>query len=614
MKTSLQMTIGAVLWSAMLLQPATALAQGTAFTYQGRLENAGAPANGSFDLRIAIYDAASSGSLLAGPLTNSPVSVSNGLFTVTLDFGPGVFTGPDRWLEIAVRTNGGGAFSTLSPRQPLTPAPYAIYAAGADAAGLTGTLPAGALIGGYFNPVQFPNPGNLFTGTFTGDGSGLAGVDAAQLGGKLPSEFWQLSGNAGTTSADFVGTTDNQALELRVNNARALRLEPRPGTPNLLGGSVVNATAPGVSGVAVGGGGRPGLPNLALGDFGAIGGGAANTVGQEAAIGGGISNSAAGLRAVVAGGVLNAATNGLAVVSGGGLNLAGGMASVVAGGGGQDPNFGTDVPNRALGDWSAVGGGRENTAAGESATVSGGERNEAQGRQATAGGGIGNQSLGEFSTVGGGAFNTADFPASTVSGGQENGALNQHATVGGGVGNYALGDKATIGGGANNLSSGPYATVPGGQQANPTQHGQLAHAGGMFMNPGDAQRSLFVLRARTDVALPKATMALDGGFTRLRIEPNKSLSFDVLVVARAEPPLTDTAGYHFRGVVKDAGGLAAFVGAPMATTLGTDVPFWFADLQLVGDSLVIHVDGGASAGYPAAVRWVARVDAAQVAW
>jgi hypothetical protein len=592
----------------------SAFAQTTAFTYQGRLDTSGAPASGSYDLRFAIYDAASGGTAVAGPLTNSPVGVSNGFFTVTLDFGAGVFTGADRWLEIAVRTNGGGAFTPLSPRQPLTPAPYAIYAAGADAAGLTGALPSGALSGGYFNPVQFTDPGNLFAGTFVGDGSGLIGVNAAQLGGKLPSDFWQLAGNAGTTASDFVGTTDNQALELRVNRARALRLEPRPGAPNLLGGSGVNTTAPGVSGVAIGGGGRAGLPNLALGDFSVIGGGAGNTAALEAVVSGGISNSATGPRAFVGGGVSNAATNGLAVVAGGGLNLAGGMASVVAGGGGKDPNFGTDVPNHALGSWSAVGGGRENVAAGESATVSGGERNEARGRQATASGGVGNQSLGEFSTVGGGAFNTADFPASTVSGGQENAALNQHATVGGGVGNYALGDKATIGGGANNLSTGPFATVPGGRQANPTQHGQLAHAGGMFMNPGDAQHSVFVLRARTDVAVPKASLTLDGAGTPLKIEPNRSLTFDILLVARAEPPLTDSAGYRFQGVVKNAGGIAVFVGPPLATTLGTDVALWSATVQVAGDALVLNVDGGALAGYPGAVRWVARVDAADVSW
>jgi hypothetical protein len=429
------------------------------------------------------------------------------------------------------------------------------------------------------------------------------------------SNFWQTTGNSGTTPLNhFLGTTDNQALELRVNNARALRVEPRPAAPNLIGGSSANASSPGASGAAIAGGGRPGSPNLAGGDFSAIAGGFGNIAGQESAVGGGMSNQATGLRVVVAGGALNAATNALGTVSGGAFNLAGGYAAVVAGGGGSDPVSGRLLTNRAFGHWSVVSGGRENFAGGESATVSGGERNDARGNQATASGGVGQQSLGQYSTIGGGAFNTADFPASTVSGGQENAALNLHATVGGGVGNYATGDKATIGGGANNLSTGPYATVPGGQQANPTQHGQLAHAAGMFSNPGDAQHSQFVLRARTDIIIPIAELALDGGPNRLKIEPNRSLTFDILVVARAEPPLTDSAGYHFRGVVKNSGGVATFVGAPSATVLGTDVPLWSATLGLAVDNLIIRVNGGGGAGYPATVRWAARVDAAEVAW
>ena len=66
-------------------------------------------------------------------LTNSATGLSNGLFAVTLDFG-GVFTGSNFWLEIAARTNGGGAFSTLSPRQPILPVPYALYSATAGSA------------------------------------------------------------------------------------------------------------------------------------------------------------------------------------------------------------------------------------------------------------------------------------------------------------------------------------------------------------------------------------------------------------------------------------------------------------------------------------------------
>ena len=104
----------------------SAAAQGTAITYQGRLLTSGASANGSYDLTFKLFAANSGGSALAGPLTNSATGVSNGLFTVTLDFGPSVFTGANRWLEIVVCTNGPGAFSTLAPRQQLTPAPYAL--------------------------------------------------------------------------------------------------------------------------------------------------------------------------------------------------------------------------------------------------------------------------------------------------------------------------------------------------------------------------------------------------------------------------------------------------------------------------------------------------------
>lgn len=107
-----------------------AFAQGTAFTYQGRLNDGANSATGIYDLRFAIYDAAGAGAQQGNTLTNSAAAVSNGLFTVTLDFGAGVFTGLARWLEIGVRTNGSvSAYTTLGPRQPLTPTPYAIFSA-----------------------------------------------------------------------------------------------------------------------------------------------------------------------------------------------------------------------------------------------------------------------------------------------------------------------------------------------------------------------------------------------------------------------------------------------------------------------------------------------------
>ena len=129
-----------------LLFACSAFAQTPAtFTYQGRLNDNGNPANGSYELQFAIFDALTGGNMVAGPVTNTPVAASNGLFTVLLDFGPGVFNDAGRWLETGVRTNGSSAlFTTLTPRQLLTPAPRAFYAdvAGAvSASNIVGAIP-----------------------------------------------------------------------------------------------------------------------------------------------------------------------------------------------------------------------------------------------------------------------------------------------------------------------------------------------------------------------------------------------------------------------------------------------------------------------------------------
>jgi len=134
----------------------SASAQGTAFSYQGRLNDSGNPANGIYDLRFTIYDAVTNGNLVAGPLTNTATGVTNGLFAVTLDFGGGVFTGAARWLELDVRTNGDGGFSALNPLQPITPTPYAIYSANAGTAA-TATSAITAATAGSANSVAATN-------------------------------------------------------------------------------------------------------------------------------------------------------------------------------------------------------------------------------------------------------------------------------------------------------------------------------------------------------------------------------------------------------------------------------------------------------------------------
>jgi len=202
---------------------------GTAFTYQGRLSSGGSAAAGSYDLVFSLYDAASNGGQVGGAVTNTATGVTNGLFTVTLDFGAGVFGGNAYWLEIAVRTNGDGAFTTLAPRQPITPTPYAI-----TAGNVTGPLPASQLSGTIANANLPGSPtfsGAVAASAFTGSGANVTNVNAATLNGLTSAGFWKTNGNTGAnpTNGAFLGTTDNLPLELKVNGGRAVRLEPTPG-------------------------------------------------------------------------------------------------------------------------------------------------------------------------------------------------------------------------------------------------------------------------------------------------------------------------------------------------------------------------------------------------
>ncbi len=114
--------------------PLSTFAQGSAFTYQGRLNASGQPANGLYDLRLRLASDALGSNYVGGILATNGVPVSNGLFTVTIDFGAGPFTGSNLWLQVEVRTNSAGAYTVLSPLQQLTPAPYAIQAANATLA------------------------------------------------------------------------------------------------------------------------------------------------------------------------------------------------------------------------------------------------------------------------------------------------------------------------------------------------------------------------------------------------------------------------------------------------------------------------------------------------
>ncbi len=115
------------------------------FTYQGELSNNGDVFTGLADLRFTLFDAPATG-LQVGPMLSAPfVPVVNGRFAVLLDFGPEVWNGQQRWIEIEVRRPAGsGGYTRLSPRQQILAAPYALYALNGGLQGPAG--PAGGTV------------------------------------------------------------------------------------------------------------------------------------------------------------------------------------------------------------------------------------------------------------------------------------------------------------------------------------------------------------------------------------------------------------------------------------------------------------------------------------
>jgi hypothetical protein len=350
--------------------PAYADSLSSTFTYQGQLRQGGNPVNQTCDFQFTLWDAAGGGLPPAGGnqigslQPAAGVFVSEGLFTVVLGFGVEAFKGDERWLQVTVRCpDGSGPYTTLAPRQRLSASPYALYAPVAgSAADLTcsGCVAATDLANGAVTSSQIANgtiqksnlaftPGSVTQVTagpgLTGGTITTTGTIAADIGttpGTVAAgdhthaaTYWKLSGNADTTlgKTSFLGTTYDAPLDLRVNNARALRLQP--GTvPSLIGGWSGNHVVEDPVGVVIAGGGTPndGLgnaaPNTAADNYGVVGGGIANLAGSAD------GDPAAGAFATVAGGLYNTASAVAASVSGGFNNMSDGSYAAVGGGSG----------------------------------------------------------------------------------------------------------------------------------------------------------------------------------------------------------------------------------------------------------------------------------------
>lgn len=170
-------------------------AQTTAFTYQGKLTDGGNAANGLYDISFKLFDTPTEGTEVGSENARDDVQVTNGIFTVMLNFGATPFAlGHGQYLEIAVRPGTAtGVYTTLSPRQPITSAPYAISTISADSLSTACVL---CVTDAHIVSLD----GNKVTGTVAN------AVTATNISGIVPI----ASGGTGSSTQSFVDLSSNQ--------------------------------------------------------------------------------------------------------------------------------------------------------------------------------------------------------------------------------------------------------------------------------------------------------------------------------------------------------------------------------------------------------------------
>jgi hypothetical protein len=591
---------------------------GTGFTYQGRLTSSGSPANGTYDFNFSLFD--SVGISVSATQTLNSVSLSNGVFTVGLDFGSSQFNGDARLLQISVRTNGSGVFTSLSPRQAITPTPYSLSASNVlgpvSAAQLTGSISSPQLSGVYSGALTLNNPGNVIFG----NGASISNINAQTLGGVGSGSYWKTLGNSGTVAgSNFFGTTDNQPVEIKVNGQRAFRLEPTTNAPNVIGGASDNMTTNAI-GATIGGGSQNTISSgYSVINYSTVAGGLNNQVqASQSSISGGSSNSILSDSSTIGGGIQN-----MVNVGGSGSTIGGGLNNFVAGYGGSVATISGGQQN-FVGEssGSSVGGGINNTIAYHSSfsSIAGGEYNHIEGAtDATIAGGNGNSVFASGGTIAGGTSNLVDgynlgpkAYQSTIGGGYNNTVafLAQGGTIAGGmsnlIGGFGYQFYSAIGGGSGNVVGNQYGTVPGGRQASASHYGQMAYSGGQFAAPGDAQTSTYVARTTT-TNNAQTELFLDGQLERMVVPTNSTWSFDIQITGRTTNG--SSAVYQIRGGIRNNGGTTSQIGVTDVFTR-KDVVAWdaVALADAVNNALVVKVTGVNGS----TIRWVSVVHTAEV--
>ena len=337
-----------------------------------------------------------------------------------------------------------------------------------------------------------------------------------------------------------------------------------------------------------------------------------------------------------------------------GLNLDNGQNNVTPNGT-TNPDHGTISGGSynliANGDYATISGGNTNTIYETNATA-------AQGNYATIGGGFGHIASGNNSTIAGGNTNRIECSGGAIGGGNNNtiegpvegaNAKNAAGILSGSTNTIRCSGQAVISGGLSNqiggsnpaVDFGSYSTISGGFQNKigsttyavfsaiaggrdnriesqasfaaghggyvPFTNGGFVFGGAPFVNVGDAQSTMYVIKAVTTSATP-VIMASMG--SQLYIPNDTTWAFKCLIAARNVNSNAESAAYEVTGCIdRETGGTTALVGTPTVTVIAEDVAAWNVTVA-ANNSGFLEISCVGEAGKT--IRWVGRLELAEV--
>ena len=223
-----------------LLFACAAFAQGTEFTYQGKLTDSSVPPTANYDFQFRLFDALSGGTQAGATVTKLNVVVASGIFSVSLDFGT-QFPGTSRFLDISVRPAGGGAYTPLAPRQPISSSPYAVRSLNAATANTANSATNATQLGGVA-ASQYVVTTDPRMSDSRAPTAGSANYIQNQNAGTQATSNFNVSGNG--TANIF-----NAATQYNIGGSRVLST---PGTDNIFAGVNAGAANTGISNSFVG--------------------------------------------------------------------------------------------------------------------------------------------------------------------------------------------------------------------------------------------------------------------------------------------------------------------------------------------------------------------------